>query len=442
MRSLAAASLGVASLLAAACAGDTEPEVAIGSVSPAAAYNQEKVSIVIAGGPFRPVYDIDTRAGRASMELGSFTGFIAPRLQLDDSRPFDEVLWVSATELLGGLPREVPAGTYDVFIRDPRGHIARLDGGFTSLGPDGDAPVVTIIQPPKGTIVLGGAQVPVAVLVSDGMGRLKSIRWTAATGDTPPRSGVCPVPPMTSEAMCRFTVPTAEPAQPGQPLVISITATDWADNDGRGMTTLALSDAPTVTRVSPLEGPAVGGTHITVTGTSFVSGTQLLVDGVVVPLLSNDDPQTLTAKMPAHAPGFVTVSVRAGSAEVRAPSQFRFVGTPVVLAVSPPAGPVTGGQPVAIVGKYFREGATTISFATTDGEVELPLLCPRLVSPSRIEGITPRGTGAMSVIARDPVGGSVVGEVDWQPVLFTFLELDNPDVAPPPPPPICEGGML
>jgi hypothetical protein len=437
MRSLAAASLGVASLLAAACAGDTEPDVSLGSVAPAAAYNEEKVSIVIGGGPFRPVYDIDTGAGRASMELGSFTGFIAPREAFDDSLPFDELLWVNASQLLGGLPEQVPAGQYDVFVRDPRGHIARLAGGFTSLGPDGDAPTVTIIQPAEGTIVLGGAEVPVAALSSDGLGRLKTIRWTAATGDTAPRSGVCSVPPMTGESMCRFTVPTSEPVMPGQPLVISITATDWADNVGRATTTLALSQAPKVMRVSPLEGPAAGGTELVVTGSTFVPGTQLLVDGVVVPLLTNglDDGQTLRGRTPPHEPGFVTVSVRAGSAEVRAPSQFRYVGQPVVLAISPNEGPVIGGTPIAIVGKNFREGATKILFGSTDKLLELPLLCPRLVSPVRIEGVTPRGTGAMRVFARDPVAG----EAEEQDLLFTFLELDTPDVVPPPPP-ICEGG--
>lgn len=439
MRSLAAASLGVASLLAAACAGDTEPDVTIGGIAPAAAYNEEKVSIVIAGGPFRPVYDIDTGAGRASMELGSFTGFIAPQEAFDDSLPFDELLWVNAGQLLGGLPKDVPAGKYDVFIRDPRGHVARLDGGFTSLGSDADEPTVTIIQPAEGTIVLGGAQVPFAVLASDGMGRLKSVEWKASTGDGLPREGACPVPPMTREAMCRFTVPTSEPAAPGQPLVISITATDWADNEGRAMTTLSLSKAPEVKRVSPLEGPAAGGTELVVTGTSFVPGTQLLIDGVVVPLLvdAQDDATTLRARTPPHEPGFVTVSVRAGSAEVRAPSQFRYVGKPVVLAISPNEGPVVGGTPIAIVGKNFREGATKILFGSTDDLLQLPLLCPRLVSPVRIEGITPRGgTGAMRVFARD----AVAGEEKEPKVLFTFLELDTPDVAPPPPPPGCEGG--
>lgn len=436
MRFLAAASLGVASLVAMACAGNTEQAVAISSVSPASAYNEEKVSIVIGGGPFRPVYDIDTGGGRATMELGSFTGFIASPLSADEPRPFDNLLWVTSSELLAVLPAGVPAGKYDVVVRDPRGLVARLADGFESRGPDTDKPIVTIIQPPERTIVLAGAKVPVAVLVADAPGRLKSIVWNAATGDAPTTIGFCPVGPMTDETMCRFTFPAPEPAQAGQSLVVSITATDSAGNVTHATRSLALSVPPTVTSVAPLEGPAAGGTKIVVTGANFVPGTQVLIDGVVATLMEDglEAGRTLRAWTPAHEPGFVDVSVRAGSAEVVADDQFHYVGTPVVLAVGPAQGPVTGGTRVAIVGKNFREGATRILFGTSDGEIEAPLVCPKLISPSRIEGFTPRGSGAMSIYARDPIGGEGVLKD-----IFTFLEIDTPDVAPPPPPRCPEG---
>jgi hypothetical protein len=441
MRSLAAASLGVASLLVTACAGNTEPDVAISGVSPAAAYDREKVPIVIAGGPFRPVYEIQTGAGHATTQLGSFTGFIAPRTPGGTPLPFDELTWVSSTELLAVVPAAVPEGQYDVVVRDPRGLVARLDDAFQSLGPDTDEPEITIMQPPEATIVLVGTQVPVAVLVSDAPGRLKNIRWNAATGasSNTPRNGFCPVGPVTEQTMCRFTFMAPEPSVPGEPLIVTITAEDWAANVHTVTRTVALSAAPTVTKASPMEGPAAGGTEIVVTGTNFVPGTQVLIDGVVAPLVDNglEAGRTLRVRTPPHEPGFVEVSVRAGSAEVQGPipfRQFRYVGRPIVLAVGPSQGPVTGGTRVAIVGKFFREGATRIFFGTSDGQREAPLVCPKLISTSRIEGFTPPGTGAMSIFARDPIGGEGV-----LPIAFTYLEVDTPGVAPPGPPPCHEG---
>jgi hypothetical protein len=241
---------------------------------------------------------------------------------------------------------------------------------------------------------------------------------------------------MTSEAMCRFTFPTSEPALPGQPLTVSIEALDSEGNKGIGTVTLALSVAPTVTKVEPLEGPAYGGTELTVTGTNFVPGTELLIDGVVAPLVPNglENGVVLRARTPPHEPGFVDVTVRAGSATVEAPSKFRYVGQPVVLAVAPSQGPVTGGTRVAIVGKNFREGATRIFFGTFDGMDLTELVCPKFVGASRFEGFTPPGMGASSIFVFDPIGG----QSDLR-TAFTYLDVDTPAAVPPGPPPCREG---
>src|SRR5260221_13356428 len=69
---------GVAGGAVAGCAGRREAPVSIAAVTPASAYNDARISLVIQGGPFRPVYDIDTIGAHVMTELGAFTAFLAP----------------------------------------------------------------------------------------------------------------------------------------------------------------------------------------------------------------------------------------------------------------------------------------------------------------------------------------------------------------------------
>ena len=434
MRLLARAPLGVASLLAATCSGNVEPEVTISGVSPATAYNDEEVAVVIRGGPFRPVYDIDTGEGRATSQLGDFTAFLTPKSGSGAQVAIGSLRWVSPSELGAVLPKTVARGVYDVEVRDPRSRLARLEDGFESLGPDTVDPIVTISQPPAGTIVIGGSEVPVALHASDGAGRLTEVRWTVSWGDNVNPSEFCSLG-LDRDVTCRFSFVAPRPMQPGQPLNINVSAKDSRDNVGLTVTTLSLGVTPVITTVAPREGPATGGTEIIVTGANFITGTKLLIGGVPAMLTGAglDGTTTLRGRAPPHEPGFVPVAVRAGSVDV-ASGSFLYVGRPIVRAVSPSQGPVTGGTPVAIAGNYFREGATRIVFGTSDHVSEADLVCPKFVSVNRIEGYAPPGVGALSVYARDPVAGE-----SQCPLAFTYLDDDSPDGAPPLAPP-CQRG--
>src|SRR3954462_2249901 len=105
MRLLARAWLGVSSLMAATCSGTTEPDATISTVAPAAAYNNEEVALVISGGPFRPVYEIDTGAGRATTQLGAFTAFLTPVSTGNAQVAVQSLQWVSSSELAAVLPK-------------------------------------------------------------------------------------------------------------------------------------------------------------------------------------------------------------------------------------------------------------------------------------------------------------------------------------------------
>jgi hypothetical protein len=415
--------LAVTVLVAAGCAGNAEPPLTISAVSPASAYNDSTLSIVIEGGPFRPIYDVDTSGASETTELGAFTAFLEPTGGSGVAVAADDLMWLSTTELAADLPANVPPGPYDVEVRDPRGALARKEMSFVSLGPDRAAPTLTIDEPPPGTVVIGGAEVPVAFEADDGPGALDMLLWKVSSIDVT-YSGSCSHAPNVARATCRFVFVAPKPTQPGQPLNILVTAIDSVGNEGQLQTTVSIGVAPVATSFEPYQGPAAGGTALSVQGANFIPGTQVLVGGALLEpgggtVVSDTLIQGTT---PAHDPGLVTVTVRTGSVAVDLPGTFEFVGRPEVLAVSPASGPLAGCAPVAIVGKYFSASAKTRVWFGSDLPTASALQCTDYVSPNRIEGLTPPGSGAVAVFAQDPVSG--VGEL---PLAYTYLDVDTPD---------------
>jgi hypothetical protein len=442
MKTPGRARLGVAALFAAGCAGSTEPKVTITDVTPAAAYSDATTSLVIHGGPFRPIYDIDTSGGHETLELGAFTAFIAPSDGFGVALPADQLMWLSTSELAATLPAGINAGSYDVEVRDPRGAVAMKKMGFVSLGPDQQSPTVTIDEPESGTIVASGAEVPVAFTADDGPGYLRSMVWKVATSEGE-MSGSCPVVLPVHRTTCRFLFVVPTPQQNGEPLSIVATVTDTGTSaPAMAETTLAIGLPPIVQSFDPREGPAAGGTPITITGDHFIAGTEVLVGGApLVPLVAGGgivvSDTVIQGLAPSHDPGLVTVTVRTGSASVDASGKFSYVGRPEVRALTPTMGPIAGCTPVTIVGKYFREsevpGAplTSVVFGS-DPATGAPLQCASWKSDNRIEGLTPAGAGAVSVFAIDPVGG-----VGGLPLAFTYLDTDMPLDGAPDVPYVC-----
>jgi hypothetical protein len=418
MRTPGRASLGVASpfvgaLVLASCAGSTEPPVAVTGVTPASAFNDAPVSIVIQGGPFRPAYDIDTSGGSTTPELGAFTAFLS--LTGGGAEPVvpSSLTWLTTTELAAQLPRGINRGTYDIEVRDPRGRLGALTAGFSSLGPDSTPPAVAIVEPGAGTIVNAEAEVPVAVTANDGLGYLAQLRWSVSSADIVTQSGTCPLDPNAQQATCRFffVVPPPPPQAGALPLNVVVEAEDTANNVGRAQITLAVGVTPTATSLAPTLGPATGGTLVSVVGANFIVGTQVFVGDQ--PLQPNGgtvmSAGLIEGTTVGQEPGMYPVMVQTGAESVQA-GTFELIGRPEVLMVSPTMGPPAGGTPVAIVGKYFRndtsslDGATRIFFGS-DRSSAAALCCPVVVSPNRIEGVTPPGAGAATIFAEDAFAG-------------------------------------
>ena len=121
--------------------------------------------------------------------------------------------------------------------------------------------------------------------------------------------------------------------------------------------------APRLTGLSVTQGPASGGTSVTITGDGFTGVTA--VDFGAVPAASyvfNGD-TSITAVSPSTDAGTVdvTVTTAGGTDAPSAADQFSFVAAPVVTGLSPNSGPVSGGTVVTISGLNLS-AATTVSF--------------------------------------------------------------------------------
>jgi outer membrane autotransporter protein len=95
---------------------------------------------------------------------------------------------------------------------------------------------------------------------------------------------------------------------------------------------------------------------------------------------------------------FVAVTTASGTG-TSATQIYTYADAPTVTAVSPPAGPLNGGQSVTITGSGFVTGQTTITFDTT------PATNVVVVDSSHITATTPaHAAGAVKISATTPAG--------------------------------------
>jgi len=115
--------------------------------------------------------------------------------------------------------------------------------------------------------------------------------------------------------------------------------------------------APTISSITPDNGPTYGGQTVTITGTDFVPGqTEVSFGGLPATDVNVTSPTSLTATTPVSPTDgstTVTVSTPAGAS---GPLAYTYVG-PKILAINPDQGPTTGGQVVTITGSGFAPGA-------------------------------------------------------------------------------------
>lgn len=165
-----------------------------------------------------------------------------------------------------------------------------------------------------------------------------------------------------------------------------------------------VSNAPTVTGISPSSGTSSGGTVVTIAGSNFDAGTSVSFGGSAASKVTLQNSSQLTATTPAHTAGTVDVTVTTSTGlSATLTNGFTFsAGPPSVTAVSPATGPTGGGTLVTITGSNFQSGAT-VAFG------QIYAAAVQFVSSTQLQATTPsEAAGLVDVTVTNPDGQSSI----------------------------------
>jgi len=164
---------------------------------------------------------------------------------------------------------------------------------------------------------------------------------------------------------------------------------------------------PSVTSVSPVAGPAGGGTTITIHGARFASGASVSVGGKKARGVRVKSATVLTAVVPAHPAGGAVIVVAEKAGASRGTVRFEYLNKPSLRGMSARSGPVTGGQVVTIEGRNFSY-VTAVLFGTLKAKV-LPN-----GTASKIRVQVPASWAATVNVTVKTMGGATVRSAnDW-----------------------------
>ncbi|MCM3261537.1 IPT/TIG domain-containing protein [Paenibacillus lautus] len=287
------------------------------------------------------------------------------------------------------VPSSSVAESVDIKVVNPDGKEAVAIGGYTYLTPPPKAPpTITAITPNSG-LATGGTLVYI-----DGTGIDNGATINFGTNSVAIGSYY-------SATRIRVTAPSSNG------LIGSVDVT-IINPDGQEFTVPGgytyLEVTPTITSITPDNGPLAGGDIIYVNGTNFDSKMTLTVDGIEVPVNLLYSSTRFRFIVPARStPGSVPIVVTLQSG-TSATTSYTYnappaAAAPVITAISPAYGPLNGGTIVYLDGTGF-----TATSKILIGTKEVTL--NRFYTDTRLRFIVPAGTvlGATDVKVINPDG--------------------------------------
>ena len=222
------------------------------------------------------------------------TGFVSGATIAIGGTAATGVTYLSATQLRATTPAKA-AGGYSVVVRNPSGQTANTPVGFTYTSTPTTSPTLTSVSPTSGptaggtTITLTGTNFVSGATVRVGGVAATAVTWVSST---------------------RVTARTPAGTAGAKDVRITNPNGTYANRTGAfTYTTSTTTGAPTASGLSPLSGPTMGGTLITVTGSNFVSGATIKVGGVAATGVTFVSSTKLTARTPARPAGGYPVQV-------------------------------------------------------------------------------------------------------------------------------------
>jgi len=123
--------------------------------------------------------------------------------------------------------------------------------------------------------------------------------------------------------------------------------------------------APSVIKLAPIKGPAVGGNTVMISGLHFTGASEVRFGGTPA-AFAFKSATSIEAIAPPGVGGAVNVTVTTptGTSAITTGDLYKY--TPAVTGLSPKAGSTAGGTPVTVTGSGFALGttATTFKFGT------------------------------------------------------------------------------
>ncbi|WP_406272892.1 IPT/TIG domain-containing protein [Actinacidiphila glaucinigra] len=176
---------------------------------------------------------------------------------------------------------------------------------------------------------------------------------------------------------------------------------------------------PALVSVSPSQGPATGGTTVTLTGSGFSGATAVKFGTTAATSYTVNSATQITAVTPAGtgtAP--VTVTTPGGTSNS---VFFFYLNAPVLVSVSPAQGPSAGGTAVTLTGTNLSAASAVVFGAT-------PATGYTVDSPTQITAVAPAGTGTVAITVTTPGGtsNSVAYSYVGSPVLTLLTPSQGP----------------
>jgi hypothetical protein len=262
------------------------------------------------------------------------------------------------------------AGTVNVTVTTLNGTSAVTPAGqftYTAI----PAPVVTGLTPASGPVI-GGTVV--------------TITGTGFTGATSVLFGATAGTGLTVNSATQITV--TSPA--GAAGIVDVTVT--TPNGTSAVTpadqfTYTTIPAPTVTGLTPVSGPVIGGTVVTITGTGFTGATSVLFGATAGTGLTVNSATQITVTSPAGAAGIVDVTVTTpnGNSAVTPADKFTYIAAPTVTGITPASSICgTNVSVTNLAGTNFVVGTTPSVWLEKAGQVKIIATDVKVISPTQI----------------------------------------------------------
>lgn len=185
-------------------------------------------------------------------------------------------------------------------------------------------------------------------------------------------------------------------------------------------------DPPVIFELVPQQGSTLGGTTVVINGENFADGATVELDGLSATNVVWLDSATLSATTPPHPAGKVTVVVRnPDGKEGSFPLGYTYaenVAPPVLSAILPTSGTVSGGTVVTVYGTGFQPGAV-VTFGGNAAKTEF-------VFADQLKATSPKADmlGTADIVVKNPDGQSdtLEGAFTYTPDVVEWANLFSP----------------